>query len=78
MKKSNNSGWKPNTDIGPVISKQSKQRILGLIESAKKEGAKVLLDGSNAKVPGFENGNFVGPTIIADAQPNMTCYKVFP
>jgi malonate-semialdehyde dehydrogenase (acetylating)/methylmalonate-semialdehyde dehydrogenase len=69
------AGWKSHTDIGPLISKQSKQRVLRLIESAKKEGAKVLLDGSNVKVPGFESGNFVGPTIIADAQPNMTCYK---
>ena len=58
------AGWKSETDVGPVISKQSKQRILGLIESAKKEGAKVLLDGSNVTVPGFENGNFVGPSLI--------------
>ena len=65
-----------STDIGPLISKQSKERVLRLIDSAKKEGAKVLLDGSNVKVTGFESGNFVGPTIIADVKPNMTCYKV--
>lgn len=65
-----------STDIGPLISKQSKERVLRLIDSAKKEGAKILLDGSHVKVPGFESGNFVGPTIIADAKPNMTCYTV--
>jgi malonate-semialdehyde dehydrogenase (acetylating)/methylmalonate-semialdehyde dehydrogenase len=69
------AGWKSGTDIGPVISKQSKQRILKIIASASKEGANVLLDGSNVKVPGFENGNFVGPTLITGVKPNMTCYK---
>ena len=69
------AGCNAATDVGPVISKQSKQRILKIIDSAKHEGAKVLLDGSNVNVPGFENGNFVGPTVIAGVQPNMTCYK---
>jgi malonate-semialdehyde dehydrogenase (acetylating)/methylmalonate-semialdehyde dehydrogenase len=70
-----NAGWKPDTDIGPLISKQSKQRVLGLIKGAKKEGADVVLDGSECVVPGFENGNFVGPSIIARATPQMSCYK---
>jgi malonate-semialdehyde dehydrogenase (acetylating)/methylmalonate-semialdehyde dehydrogenase len=68
-------GSNAKTDVGPVISKQSKQRILKIIESAKNEGANVLLDGSNVKVSGFENGNFVGPTVITGVKPNMTCYK---
>lgn len=68
-------GWKPDTDIGPVISAASKQRILGLIESAKKQGAQVPLDGSNITVNGFENGNFVGATVISGVKPNMDCYK---
>jgi malonate-semialdehyde dehydrogenase (acetylating)/methylmalonate-semialdehyde dehydrogenase len=69
------AGWKAETDIGPVISKQAKERILKLIQSAKEEGAKVPLDGSNVKVAGFENGNFVGATVITGVKPNMTCYK---
>ncbi|EPB68678.1 methylmalonate-semialdehyde dehydrogenase [Ancylostoma ceylanicum] len=87
-----NAGWKPDTDIGPLISKAAKQRVVGLIQGAKKvintfhsergvgslsfqEGANVALDGSNCVVPGFENGNFVGPSVIAGVKPNMTCYK---
>ncbi|KAF1765614.1 hypothetical protein GCK72_005567 [Caenorhabditis remanei] len=70
-----NAGWKPDTDIGPLISKHSKARVLRLIESARKEGAQIPLDGSNITVPGFENGNFVGPTILAGVKPNMTCYR---
>lgn len=41
------------------------------------EGANVVLDGSNVTVPGFENGNFVGASVIAGVKPNMTCYKVY-
>lgn len=69
-------GWKPETEIGPVISKRSKERIVSLIKSAKDEGAEVLLDGSETVVPGFENGNFVGATVIAKVKPHMQCYKV--
>lgn len=65
------------TDIGPVISKAAKARILSLIGSAKKQGAQVPLDGSNCTVSGFENGNFVGATVITGVKPNMECYKVF-
>jgi len=70
-----NAGWLPDTDIGPLISPQSKKRVEGLIESAKKEGAQVPLDGSNCTVKGFEKGNFVGPTVISGVKPNMRCYK---
>ncbi|VDO90037.1 unnamed protein product [Haemonchus placei] len=70
-----NAGWKPETDVGPLISKAAKQRCVGLINSAKKEGANVVLDGSNLVVPGFENGNFVGATVISGVKTNMTCYK---
>nr|CDJ88531.1 unnamed protein product [Haemonchus contortus] len=70
-----NAGWKPETDVGPLISKAAKQRCVGLINSAKKEGANVVLDGSGLVVPGFENGNFVGATVISGVKTNMTCYK---
>ncbi|VDM75443.1 unnamed protein product [Strongylus vulgaris] len=70
-----NAGWKPETDVGPLISKAAKERVVGLIQGAKKEGANVALDGSNYVVPGFENGNFVGPSVIGGVKPNMTCYK---
>lgn len=36
--------------------------------------AKVLLDGRGVKVPGFEKGNFIGPTVIDHAGPGMACY----
>src|SRR5690606_818591 len=53
-------------DMGPVITPESKARIEGLIQKGKDEGAKILLDGRNATVSGYEKGNFIKPTILED------------
>lgn len=70
-----NAGHVPGTDVGPVISPQAKLRILSLIESGVKQGAKLVLDGRNVVVDGFEKGNFVGPTILSDVRQDMECYQ---
>lgn len=70
-----NAGHIPGTDVGPVISVKAKERIIRLMESGVKEGAKLVLDGRGIKVSGFEKGNFVGPSILTDVKPNMECYK---
>ena len=54
----------PGADLGPVVTREAKQRIEGLITSGEDEGAKVILDGRGLVVPRYENGNFIGPTII--------------
>lgn len=64
-------GLDESVNMGPVISAESKKRILGYIDGAEAAGAKVLLDGRNAKVPGYENGHFVGPTVIDGVTPDM-------
>lgn len=69
-----NGGSVPGTDVGPVISPASKRRILDLIQSGVDEGAKLVLDGRDLVVKGFEKGNFVGPTILTDVKPTMKCY----
>lgn len=63
-----------NFDIAPIITKQSKQRVEDLIETAHKQGAKVLLDGRGVKVAGFEKGNFIGQTVIDHVKPGMSVY----
>jgi malonate-semialdehyde dehydrogenase (acetylating)/methylmalonate-semialdehyde dehydrogenase len=70
-----NAGHEPKTDIGPVVSRAAKQRILGLIETGVKEGAKLALDGRDVKVPGYEDGNFIGPTIFSDVTTGMDVYR---
>lgn len=69
-----NAGSEPGTDVGPVISKRAKARILELIESGVKEGAKLELDGRGISVPGFEQGNFVGPTLFSGVTTDMRIY----
>ena len=69
-----NAGVEKNTDLGPVVSKNAKNRILGLLEEGIKEGAKLELDGRAIKVPGYEKGNFIGPTIFSAVTPAMKIY----
>jgi malonate-semialdehyde dehydrogenase (acetylating)/methylmalonate-semialdehyde dehydrogenase len=69
-----NAGHEKGTDVGPVVSKSAKQRILGLIEQGIKEGATLEHDGRAVKVPGYEQGNFIGPTIFSGVTPEMTIY----
>ncbi|QKZ03023.1 CoA-acylating methylmalonate-semialdehyde dehydrogenase [Pseudomonas eucalypticola] len=69
-----NAGSEPGTDVGPLISRQAKQRVLGLIDSGVKEGAILELDGREVNVPGFEHGNFVGPTLFSGVTTDMQIY----
>jgi malonate-semialdehyde dehydrogenase (acetylating) / methylmalonate-semialdehyde dehydrogenase len=69
-----NAGVEKNTDLGPVVSKNAKQRILGLVEDGIREGAKLELDGRAIKVAGYEQGNFIGPTIFSAVTPEMKIY----
>ncbi|MBN3036711.1 MAG: CoA-acylating methylmalonate-semialdehyde dehydrogenase [Bacteroidales bacterium] len=57
-------GLDEGVEMGPVITPESKVRIEKLIEKGKAEGANLLLDGRNARIPGYENGNFIKPTIL--------------
>ncbi|KAL4180167.1 hypothetical protein AMTRI_Chr13g90790 [Amborella trichopoda] len=70
-----NAGTEPGTDLGPVISKQAKERICRLITSGVESGARLVLDGRKFEVPNYKNGNFVGPTILSDVMSDMECYK---
>lgn len=70
-----NAGTEPDVDLGPVISKQAKEQICRLIQTAVESGAKLVLDGRNIVVPGYERGNFIGPTILSDVTADMECYK---
>ena len=61
----------PGRDIGPVISAEAKARIIRYIDEAEAAGARVLVDGRRAVVPGREGGYFLGPTIIDRVTPEM-------
>jgi malonate-semialdehyde dehydrogenase (acetylating)/methylmalonate-semialdehyde dehydrogenase len=62
-------GLDEGVEMGPVITSQSKARIESLIQKGADDGAKVLVDGRNPKIPKYERGNFVRPTILQDVKP---------
>ncbi|SEJ76146.1 malonate-semialdehyde dehydrogenase (acetylating) / methylmalonate-semialdehyde dehydrogenase [Pseudomonas linyingensis] len=70
-----NAGCEPGTDVGPVVSCAALERINGLIERGVQEGAELLLDGRHPQVAGYQDGNFVGPTIFSAVSTDMTIYK---
>jgi malonate-semialdehyde dehydrogenase (acetylating)/methylmalonate-semialdehyde dehydrogenase len=61
----------PGQNLGSVISREAKARIEQHIAEAEAAGAKVLLDGRGAVVPGHEEGYYVGPTVIDYVTPDM-------
>ncbi len=68
-------GLDESVNMGPVISAKSKKKILEYIDGAVKDGAKPLLDGRGIKVPGYEKGHFVGPTVLDHCTPDMAACK---
>ncbi len=61
--------------FGPLISPAAKQKVVGLIQKGKEEGATCLVDGSEATVIGSEAGNWVGPTVFSDVTTEMSIYQ---
>lgn len=68
-------GSHADADVGPLCTPEAKQRVEALIQSGQEEGATILLDGRGIRVAGYEEGNFVGPTILTDVTPTMRCYQ---
>ncbi len=64
-----------DVDFGPVITKQAQERINGLVESGVEQGAKLVVDGRNLKIQGYENGFFVGPSLFDNVTRDMDIYK---
>lgn len=67
-------GMEEGVEMGPVISKKAKDRIVGLIDDAEKRGAKIVMDGRGLVIPGHENGHFLAPTIIDDTPLDAPVY----
>jgi malonate-semialdehyde dehydrogenase (acetylating)/methylmalonate-semialdehyde dehydrogenase len=62
-------GLDEGVQMGTVISAQSKNRIEGLIQKGADEGARVLVDGRNSAISGYEQGHFVRPTLLQNVDP---------
>ena len=61
----------PRTTMGAIISKTQYERILGFIDSAKQEGARLVAGGKRPSDPALAKGLFIEPTVFADVTPQM-------
>jgi len=62
-------------DMGPLVTKEAKARVTGLIEKGVEEGAKLLVDGRGFKLQGYEDGFFLGGCLFDHVTPDMDIYK---
>jgi malonate-semialdehyde dehydrogenase (acetylating)/methylmalonate-semialdehyde dehydrogenase len=69
------SGRDADSEMGPVVTREAQQRILGLIGTGEAQGADVTVDGRGFVVPGYEDGFFVGPTVIDRVTTEMDVYQ---
>jgi malonate-semialdehyde dehydrogenase (acetylating)/methylmalonate-semialdehyde dehydrogenase len=64
-----------SSEMGPVVTREAQQRIVGLIGSGETQGAEITVDGRGYVVPGHEDGFFVGPTVIDRVTTKMDVYQ---
>ncbi len=70
-----NVGTAPDAEMGPVITCAARDRIVGYIDAGVAEGAKLVVDGRAPRIPGYDKGFFVGPTLFDHVTPDMTIYR---
>ncbi|MFM6921303.1 MAG: aldehyde dehydrogenase family protein, partial [Polynucleobacter victoriensis] len=66
------NGMKPGAEMGPLVTKVHLEKVKGYVDAGVKEGAKLVVDGRNLKVPGCEEGFFLGGCLFDNVKPNMT------
>lgn len=62
-------------DMGPLITAEHRDRVAAYIDKGEQEGADLVVDGRNLRVPGHEQGFFLGPSLFDHAGPQMQIYR---
>jgi len=68
-------GTDAKNDMGPLVTKQHFEKVRGYVDLGVKEGATLVVDGRGMKVPGHENGYFLGACLFDNVKPEMVTYK---
>jgi malonate-semialdehyde dehydrogenase (acetylating)/methylmalonate-semialdehyde dehydrogenase len=68
-------GSDARNDMGPLVTKAHYEKVKGYVDQGVKEGAKLVVDGRNLKVPGHESGFFLGPCLFDHVKPEMVIYR---
>ncbi|HBN51271.1 MAG TPA: methylmalonate-semialdehyde dehydrogenase (CoA acylating), partial [Thalassospira sp.] len=68
-------GTDPAAEMGPLVTAQHRDKVVGYINKGVEEGAKLVVDGRDIRLQGYEDGYFVGGTLFDNVTPDMTIYK---
>ena len=68
-------GWVEGSDMGPLITREAKDRVAGYIDRGAEAGAELVADGRGIAVDGFDDGFFVGPTLFDRVTTDMELYR---
>jgi malonate-semialdehyde dehydrogenase (acetylating)/methylmalonate-semialdehyde dehydrogenase len=68
-------GEKEGVDMGPLVTAQHRDKVAGYVDQGVKEGAKLVLDGRGARVPGYDGGHFLGTTLFDGVTSDMKIYQ---
>ena len=68
-------GLDPQSEMGPLVTRQHRDKVMGYVDQGVKEGAKLVVDGRGLKLQGYENGNFMGGCLFDNVTKDMTIYK---
>jgi malonate-semialdehyde dehydrogenase (acetylating)/methylmalonate-semialdehyde dehydrogenase len=68
-------GLDPQSEMGPLVTRQHRDKVMGYVDQGVKDGAKLVVDGRGLKLQGYEMGNFMGGCLFDDVKPDMTIYK---
>src|SRR4051794_15712053 len=61
-------------DMGPLVTREHRDRVAGYVEAGEEQGAKVVVDGREVQPDGDENGFWLGPTVLDHVSTDMTVY----
>ena len=68
-------GMDKNSEMGPLITKEHLEKVRGYVDIGVKEGAKLVVDGRNLKLQGYEKGFFIGGCLFDNVKKDMRIYK---
>ena len=69
------SGMDKKSEMGPLVTKEHLEKVKGYVDIGIKEGAKLVVDGRNLKLQGYENGYFIGGCLFDHVKKDMRIYK---
>ena len=68
-------GLDKNSEMGPLVTKEHLEKVRGYVDLGVKEGAKLVVDGRDIKLQGYENGFFIGGCLFDNVTKNMRIYN---